>query len=177
MILRRLKREDAEGMLEWMHDKDICKNFREGIEHKTAEDVYKFIENADYTIRNEANLHFAVVDEKDEYMGTISLKNLNLKDQNAEYAISLRKSAQRKGLAAKATLGLFKYAFEDIGLHKIYLNVLEENIHAIHFYEKIGFCLEGTAKDHLFLRGKYQNLRWYSITAEMYCTLKPMKGE
>lgn len=38
------------------------------------------------------NLHLAIVDENDEYMGTVSLKNIE--EDKAEFAITVRKNAR-----------------------------------------------------------------------------------
>ena len=108
MILRKLALRDLEGMLEWMHDPEICKQFREGIEYRSVEEVTAFIQEADIQFRDGADVHFAVADDGDEYLGTISLKNINLRDKNAEYAVSLRKKAQGIGVARLATEELLK---------------------------------------------------------------------
>ena len=42
-------------------------------------------------------------DQDDEYLGTISLKNIDLKNKNAEYAISTRKKARGTGANQQAT--------------------------------------------------------------------------
>lgn len=88
MKLRRLEEKDAEGMLEWMHDIEISQQFRDDMLSKTKEDVLEFIRRADIVSRNGANLHYAVAGEKDEYLGTISLKAINWRDRNAEYTYS-----------------------------------------------------------------------------------------
>lgn len=164
--LRALRAEDADGMQEWMQDPDIQNNFREGMEKRTREDILDFIRTADTIFRDGGSVHYAVVDDTDEYMGTISLKEINLTDRHAEYAVCLRKKAQGKGLAKEATEELLRLAFEENGLHRVYLNVLSENRRAIRFYEKLGFRLEGESVDHLFLRGAYHSLRWYAVLAD-----------
>ena len=59
----------------------------------------KFVENS----FREDQQHFAIIDDQDdEYLGTISLKNIDLKNKNAEYAISTRKS-KRNRCQSKAT--------------------------------------------------------------------------
>jgi len=35
-------------------------------------------------------------------------------------------------------------------------------------YERIGFVYEGAFRKHLFLRGEYKTLKWYSILREEY---------
>lgn len=158
-MIRRLEPKDAEFMLEWMHDKEINRAFRYPFSQSTKESVLMFIKNS----YNENNRHFAVVNEQDEYLGTVSLKNISRQNGSAEYAVVLRQKAQGTGVARKATEELIRYAFEELKLHKVYLNVLDINEKAKHFYQKCGFVYEGTAKDAIRLNGKYESLSWYGI--------------
>lgn len=157
--LRRLENIDAEKMLEWMHDSSVNSNFRFDFSKMTLNDVLEFIKNS----FDDVNQHFAIVNEQNECMGTISLKNINKIDNNAEYAIVTRSSAHGKGFALKATKEIIEYAFNDLKLHKVYLNVLEENGRANNFYKKCGFHFEGMSKDSVYINGEYHNLNWYAI--------------
>lgn len=89
-------------------------------------------------------------------------------NKRAEYAVSLRRRAQGKGIAAEATCEILKMAFEQYNLERVYLNVLSENKRAIRFYEKIEFIYEGEFRKYLFLRGEYKTLKWYSMLKEEY---------
>lgn len=166
--LRRLQRKDCMGMIEWMHDTEISRYFRDDMLNKTEEDVLKFIDQADIIPLNEKSVHYAIVEETDQYLGTISLKAINLKDRNAEYAISLRKGAQGRGVGYAATRELLDVAFNKLELEKVYLNVLSDNKRAIQLYEKCGFVLEGEFRNHLYLREQYKNLRWYALLKKEY---------
>lgn len=158
-MIRRLKHEDAELMLEWMHDKNINKAFRFPFEKSTLESVTKFIDNS-FT---DTNRHFAIADDNDEYLGTVSLKNISMANKSAEYSIVVRSAARGTGAAKLATENVLDYAFDTLGLHKVYLNVLERNEHARRFYIKCGFVYEGTSKDAIILNGHYESLAWYGI--------------
>lgn len=168
MRLRKLKKKDATGMLEWMQDPDIQKKFRFQCKDKTLNEVLEFIYSARTIPQENQNVHFAVVDDTDEYMGTISLKKIDFQASNAEYAISLRKKAQEKGIAAEATQEILRIAFEDWNLQRVYLNVLSDNYRAIHLYEKCGFIFEGEFRCHLFLGGEYKSLKWYGMLRDEY---------
>lgn len=170
MRLRRLEEKDIEGMLEWMYDTEIQKSFRFSVEKKRKEDVLNFIREAETEPIEGKSIHLAIVDESDEYLGTVSLKNIDLESLNAEFAISLRRNAQGKGVGSEATKELLYLAFNKFGLERIYLNVLSENKKAIHLYEKCGFVYEGEFRKHLFLRGGYRSLKWYSILREDFET-------
>lgn len=93
-MLRRLELRDAPFMLEWMHDETITCSFRYPFAEMTLEKVKFFIQ---YSF-DEENQHFAITDDKDEYMGTISLKHISEMDHNAEYAIVTRKKRMVQGL-------------------------------------------------------------------------------
>lgn len=173
--LRKLGLKDARGMLEWMHDSGIQQGFQADMTGRTLEDAEAFITETQYVLTDGGCMHFAVVNEKDEYMGTVSLKDISLRDKRAEYAISLRRCAQGKGIGYNATKLLLDYAFCTLHLNKVFLNVLSDNLPAIHLYLKCGFRYEGEFTDHLFLRGKYRNLKWYGIEKEDY--IKKYYGE
>lgn len=174
--IRKLQPKDCKGMLEWMHDREIAQNFRTDMMNKTEKNVLEFIEQADIIPVNGKSIHYAIVEETDEYLGTISLKAINLEDKNAEYAISLRRVAQGKGVGYLATKELLDLAFNIFNLEKVYLNVLANNERAIHFYEKCGFVLEGEFRNHLYLREQYHNLRWYAMLKEEYQKMKCVLG-
>ena len=144
-ILRKLENKDVANMLEWMHDEAVARNFRFDFMSMTKEKALNFIADS----FNEENQHFAIIDEGDNYLGTISLKNISSTDNNAEYAIVLRRKFWGKGYARKATTAILDYAFHSLNLHKVYLNVLEENVRANNFYKKFGFTFEGSFKDHI----------------------------
>lgn len=161
--LRRLNKKDVPFMLEWMHDEETKKYFQTDFASMTVEDIENFIE---FSI-DEKTQNFAIVDDvDDEYLGTVSLKNINYKNKNAEYAISTRKKCRGTGINIEATKQLLDYAFKELNLNKVYLNVLSNNMRAINFYKKIGFKYEGTAKCHVLIDNEYLDLEWYGIINE-----------
>lgn len=168
MMLRKLREEDAEGMLEWMHDRDIQGNFRFAGRDRGREDALGFIRSAADVPQDGGSMHYAITEDGGEYLGTASLKGLDLCARHAEYAIVLRKKAQGRGIALAATKEMLRVAFCEIGLERVYLNVLRENSKAIRLYEKCGFVYEGEFRKHLYLGGEFRMLKWYGILKEEY---------
>lgn len=160
--LRKLLPKDADFMLEWMNYDENKTIFQKDFSKMTKEGVLAFIDNS-FT---ESDHHFAIVDDDDEYLGTISLKNIDMLNKNAEYAISSRKKARGTGSNALATKQIVEYAFKELKLKKVYLNVLSTNVRAKKMYIKSGFVYEGTFKNHLFINNKFEDLEWYSIVNE-----------
>lgn len=162
-MIRKLEMKDFPHMYEWMKDKSVTENLQANFASFSEQEVREFIQAAMQQNENSTHLHFAIVDEQDEYMGTISLKNIDKKNMNAEYAIVTRKKAHGKGFARIATYDLLNIAFEEIGLEKVYLYVAKSNIVANKFYKKVGFIEEGVFRKHLLINEKLEDIIWYSL--------------
>ena len=63
MVLRKLKKKDADFMLEWMHDKNVISELNANFSEKTIDDCIAFIENSNIS---DEDIHFAIVDANDE---------------------------------------------------------------------------------------------------------------
>lgn len=163
IMIRTLKLSDLDNMYEWMQDVEVTKNLQAPFASFTREKVKNFIEDSMTQTTESENLNFAIVDEADEYMGTISLKNIDRKCKNAEYAIVTRAKAHGRGYAMEATKDIIQYGFETLGLEKIYLYVSVDNIRANKFYEKAGFVEEGVFRRHLMIGGELTDIRWYAM--------------
>lgn len=149
-------------MHEWMQDVSVVKNLRQNFASKTIEECEAFIEVA---AADDKNLHLAVVSEEDEYMGTVSLKNIDNKEKYAEFAITVRSAAMGKGYFKFAMKEIFRLGFEELGLEKIYWDVSVENKRAVRFYEKMGGKVVDSNNVPINLREAYENMSdeiiWY----------------
>lgn len=134
MELRLLELKDAPLMLEWMHDDNVIKDMQANFKAKKISDCETFILNSK---DDNHNLNLAIVDENDEYMGTVSLKHI--KDNHAEFAITIRTSAMGKGYSTFAINEIIKIGFSKLKLKTIYWYVSKENKRAIKFYDKNNF--------------------------------------
>ena len=159
MKLRTLLEKDAPLMLEWMHDPAVNHVFRADFASMSQDDVISFIRGG----QSASERHYAICDADDTYMGAISLKHIDVENGTAEYAIVLRQAAQGRGFAGFATREILRIAFGELGLHKVYLNVLKENTHASGFYEHMGFRYEGTQREQLVIGGQRHDLHWYGM--------------
>lgn len=165
IYLRELKTTDAALMLEWMHDEDIQKAFKHDFSETSLKEAEAFCAGTKIpdNIESGMSLHFAIADSGDEYLGTISLKEIDLENGSAEYAIVTRKKAHGKKVAYKATGLILRMAFMKYGLHRVYLNVYSNNTAAIKLYEKCGFVYEGEFREHFIMENQYINWKWYSM--------------
>ena len=145
-------------MLEWLHNDDITRYLQVGGKKATMESTQEFIKAASDESKN---LHRAVVDQNDNYLGTVSLKNIDLHKKEAEYAIAMHPSALGTGASRTASQRIIELGFQSLGLTRIYLNVLESNLRAVRFYQKFGFQYTHTT-DFSF-HDKKEKLLWYEV--------------
>lgn len=161
MNLRELEIKDAPYMLEWMHDDSVVKNLRGKFSSKTIEDAKKFIIDSQ-SLKHD--VHLAIVSDEDEYMGTVSLKNIDNNNKSAEFAITVRSSAMGKGYSWYGMDEIIKRAFRDYGLENVYWCVDKNNTRAIRFYDKHNFHEALDIPIEVLNRYKeMNNLKWYSI--------------
>ena len=134
MKLRTLKLEYANRMLEWMHNDDIVSNLGKNFKSYTLHDCKVFISHSQ---TDNSNLHLAITDDTDNYMGTVSLKHIV--DNTAEFAIVLHPNAIGLGYARFAIRKILSIGFNKLNLKEIYWNVLKSNLRAIKCYNKNGY--------------------------------------
>jgi RimJ/RimL family protein N-acetyltransferase/precorrin-6B methylase 2 len=71
-----------------------------------------------------------------------------------------------KGYGAAALREVLRIAFEEIGLHRVYLQTDSGNLRAVRCYEKCGFRHEGLLRQHRFKRGKWRDVVVMGILRE-----------
>lgn len=161
MRLRNLELKDAPLMLEWMHDPNVVEKLRGHFLEKTIEDCEVFIKAAG---NKEHDIHLAIVTDEDEYMGTVSLKNIDRDNNSAEFAITVRKSAMGRGYSWWGMEEIIRLAFCRYALECVYWCVSRNNERAVRFYDKHNF--HETVDISPVILDRYEgmeNLKWYSV--------------
>ncbi len=133
MKLRKLEITDAPLMLEWMHNQDVVSKLGANFAQKTLNDCENFILSS---LQDHENLHLAIADKENEYMGTVSLKHIDKENKNAEFAIAIRTCAMGKGYSKYGMAEIIRIGLEEMGLEEVYWCVSPENKRAVRFYDK-----------------------------------------
>lgn len=155
-IVRELERSDLKEINNIRNDRTLVSqlgaNFR--FISKEVDDSWfsNYLNNRDKMVR------LAILNSKNEFCGFISLTNIDLLNKNAEYSICIKTEFHGNGAAQFATHEILKHGFNDLGLIRIYLQVLKTNKRAYKFYQKIGFEDEGTLKSAVFKDGEFKDL-------------------
>ena len=162
MRLRELKPEDAPLVAEWMSDAELTSGLHSDYASKTLQDAENFIRAAQSL---PAEKHYAIANDEDEYMGTVSLRSIDPEEGVAEFAVVVRRAAMRKGYALQGMLDALDIAFHDMGLNSVYWRVKESNARAIRFFDKHGFnTLDQDVPQNILSRHRKEtDSVWYAV--------------
>ena len=160
MRLRDLELKDAHLMIEWMHDESVVGKLKGKFMEKSLADVETFILTS---VNKEHHIHLAIVTDDDEYMGTVSLKNID-RNNSAEFAIAVRKCAMGRGYSWYGMEEIISLAFNKYGLENVYWCVSRDNERAVRFYDKHNFHEAIDISKSILKRYEdLKNLKWYSV--------------
>lgn len=77
---------------------------------------------------------------------------------------ALAEHAQDKGYMTEACRAGIDFIFEEACLHRIMANYMPANARSAAVLQRLGFTVEGTAKNYLFLAGRWQDHVLTSLT-------------
>ena len=119
--------------------------------------------------------HFEIVlREGERLIGICSLHDGGLPSRSAELGIAIgEREEQGKGYGEEALRLLLEYGFATLGLHRIGLNVYENNPRAIRCYEKCGFRREGVRREARWWAGRWWSILEYGILEHEWQSLSP----
>ncbi len=161
MKLRKLEVKDAPLMLEWMHDASVTSGLKANFAAKTIDDCIAFIKSAEDTSKD---MHLAIADDNDEYMGTVSLKHINQEKKSAEFAITVRTAAMGKGFSSYGMKKIIETGLNEVGLETVYWCVSEKNPRAVRFYDKNGYKRSEAPSEVVgYDEEEIKELAWYSV--------------
>ncbi|MEO8085345.1 MAG: GNAT family protein [Bacteroidota bacterium] len=92
-----------------------------------------------------------------ELIGMTFIKNINMINRNAEFAILIDSAHSGKGYGTHACKATLEFIFLKLGLHRVYLKVKKSNVAAIKLYETCGFKTEGTLREDVFKQGQFSD--------------------
>jgi RimJ/RimL family protein N-acetyltransferase len=99
---------------------------------------------------------FTVLTKNGRPIGNASFNEIDYHNRHAVLGIAIgEKGMWDKGFGEDIIRTLLKFAFEELGMHKVELGVHSANKRAIACYKKCGFILEGCEREHDFYKGKY----------------------
>jgi len=146
----------SEQYVSWMNDEEVNRFLESGGDY-TIDKLKDFLAS----VEQRPMLFWAIVTkDENKHIGNIKIDPISWRNKTGEYGILLgEKSEWGKGYAKEASQRIVDFCFSDaVGLRRVTLGVVEDNIAALKLYEKLGFQREGLMKAHAHHIGKWCNI-------------------
>ncbi len=116
---------------------------------------------------------FGIFAGKGRFVGEVSLGSVQRGPfQSANVGYWIDESCAGEGLMPEAVLLVLRFAFEDLGLHRVEAAIVPRNKASRRVVDKLGLRDEGTSDRFLQIRGVWEDHVRYAITAEDWAERK-----
>lgn len=166
LILRKVTLEDVEDMYLYGSNEEVSKYVTWNT-HKTLADTKDFVK---FVLNNYENKQVAPwgieYKENGKFIGTIDFVWWQPNHKIAEIGYVISKDYWGKGLTTEAAKEVISFGFEKMELVRIQARCFVKNIGSARVMEKTGMSFEGIIRNGMFVKGKHQDLKMYSILKE-----------
>ena len=163
IYLRGASRDDAAISAAWFNRYEV----RRGTRQYRPKTIHGQTDFLGQMTESPGDILFVIVNKDDDRpVGLVGLHHLDPRDHHAELGLLIGDPADwGRGLGSEATRLVVAYGFDTCNLHRIYLTVYEDNSGARRIYERMGFKLEGTLREHGFREGRWWDVHMMSMLA------------
>jgi RimJ/RimL family protein N-acetyltransferase len=161
-----LESDDLARSRSWANDEFLCSKMLRVLP-VTQYEQEKWYQDI---IKNPSKIVFAIkkLDRK-EHIGNTGLYHIDWINRRAEFWILIgEQNSWAQGIGAEVVSLMKHYAFNNLNLNKLYLNVGADNCEAINLYKNLNFVQEGILKEHYYIQGKYLDIITMSILKADY---------
>lgn len=104
--------------------------------------------------------------------GKISLNEIRKMNLEADVGYFLGKNFRGRGIMTRALRVLLDIAFDEYGLHRVYLECATDNLPSNAVAQRCGMRLEGNLRGRLILNDGYHDCNHYALLAEEWPDIK-----
>lgn len=156
IFLRKMTKEDTDLIVAWRNSDAVRKNFiyQELFTRESHENWVRTMVETGRVVQ------LMICETKDlRPVGSVYVRDIEPAHRKAEYGIFIGESGARgRGLGTAAARLMIRYAFEELGLHRLFLRVYADNLQAIRSYEKAGFVREAYLRDDVCIDGQFRDM-------------------
>ena len=157
VILRAFEREDAERCYRWMNDPNIVRTLKSRYPIAFQNEL-EWMDRAMHGSTTER--HFAIERKDDRtHIGNASLHDIDWVSRTSWFGLFIGEpTAWNRGYGTDAIGALVRFAFGEMNLRKIRINVFDYNEKAKHVLLSHGFVQEGKLAREFFREDAYHDL-------------------
>lgn len=166
--LRAIEREDLQILLTWRNRPEFRRYFREyrelSLAHQDA--WYESVVQKD---RN--TVMFAIIETSTgRLLGASGLCYIDWVNRNADFSIYIGADNLYidELFAPDAAFTMARYAFHELGMHRLWSEIYDYDESKIRFFERLGFSLDGRHRQTHWADGSWHDSLFYSLLANEF---------
>ncbi|MBX3085106.1 MAG: GNAT family N-acetyltransferase [Anaerolineae bacterium] len=157
--------DDVIAWTHWFSDGEFLRQMDTDYARLRSQREYeRMLENSDGP--NSVTFRIRAI-EGDKLIGFIALHSIEWNNGTTLLSMGIGEADYRaKGYGTEALRLTLRYAFTELNLYRVGLNVISNNGRAIRAYEKAGFVREGVTRGQVHRDGQRYDLIWMGILRE-----------
>ena len=159
--LRELRTADSDQIARLINNKNVWDNLKDYVPFPySKEDALSFIQ---FCLNQKPLQHFGIY-HSGKVCGVISIvPQSDVHRLSGELGYWIGESFWNKGIATQAVSMISEYAFEKLGLNRIYAKVFDPNVASMKVLEKCGYLLEGISKNAVIKNNRVLDEHRYAL--------------
>ncbi len=165
LVLRPRTMADKDDIFEYASDPEITR-YVIWPTHRSVEDTIAFLESAPKSFANRESIGFAIeLKESGKMIGDCAFHHIEPKHHRTEFGYVLNRNYWGKGYMTEAVREMIRFAFEEMGMHRVAATCDFDNVRSAAVMERCGMKLEGILRDFELRRGRFVTIKTYAIVA------------
>lgn len=156
--LRPLEPSDLEACLRWLNDPEVTRTLAARYPISRVQER-EWLEAASRPDPRAGRLTFAIETPDGRHIGNCGIHRVEWENRVCEIGIVIgEKDCWDQGYGTDAVRALVRFAFQEMNLHRVELNVFAFNPRAVACYRKCGFVEEGRKRHAVYKGGAYHDV-------------------
>lgn len=166
LILREILPADAEAVYRVFSEPDVTRYYDLDT-YDTVEQARELVDFFDESFELERAIRWGITRKTDDtVIGTCGY--VWLRQYRGEIGYELARPFWRQGIMSEALDAILEFGFDQLELNRIEALVMTANVASAGLLVSLGFREEGILRQHDFFKGRFHDMRLFSILREEF---------
>ena len=156
VTLRWLTPDDIPALYAVFADEEVNR-YWDGGRVTSMADARASLADIEDCFRRRTLFQWGIANTADLIIGTVTLLNISEKHARAEIGYAIGRDYWGQGLAREAAATAIRFAFDELGLHRIEADADPRNERSLRLLERLGFRREGLLRERYRANGEWQD--------------------
>lgn len=159
ITFRKLNEQDLEQVLEWRTSEHVTQYMYTDIE-RNIDNQRRWFEK----VNGDDTQYYWIIEVKQQPIGLISLNQIDRLHKKATFAYYIG-DLSYSIIAGRIHPYLYNFVFFELGLNKLYAEVMEGNEGMMKMHLHYGFQHTATFKEHIYKYSRFHNVEYFELMA------------